>query len=192
LGVALGDVGQERPEWREGIAAIRLIAVTGARRSEILELCWPEVDFERKEIRKKDSKTGPKTIQLNDPAVAILQGLGLRRRSETWVIPSLSSADKPLRGIAAIWGEVRTRAGLQDVRLHDLRHSLASMGTKAGLNLQVIGGILGQSQVGTTSRYSHLAESTVADASELVGARIAAAMDGGQGGVILPIARGQS
>ncbi len=190
--MALGDVGQERPEWREGIAAIRLIAVTGARRSEILELCWPEVDFERKEIRKKDSKTGPKTIQLNDPAVAILQGLGLRRRSETWVIPSLSSADKPLRGIAAIWGEVRTRAGLQDVRLHDLRHSLASMGTKAGLNLQVIGGILGQSQVGTTSRYSHLAESTVADASELVGARIAAAMDGGQGGVILPIARGQS
>lgn len=187
LGAALRAVEQDHPEWSHAIAAIRLLSLTGARKNEILHLAWSEVDFDRRELRKVDSKTGPKTIPCSDPTMAILQGLYLKRQSEDWVIPSMRNDDKPLDWITGAWNEVRKRAGLKDVRLHDLRHSLASMGTRSGLNLQTIGGILGQSQISTTQRYSHLDSGEVRNASQVVGLRIDEVMNGREPAVVLPM-----
>jgi len=165
-----------------GIRIIRLLALTGARRNEIESLKWAEVDFERSALHLGDSKTGAKTIALAPPALAILSAVE-RTEGSPWVFPAISGGSH-YQGLGKLWRTIRKSAGLDDVRLHDLRHTFASFGAAGGLSLPMIGALLGHSQAATTQRYAHLANDPVSEAAGRVGSAISAAMDGDDGEVI--------
>jgi integrase len=157
-------------------AAIRLLALTGARRSEILNLRWREVDLERGLLVLPDSKTGAKLIHLSQPAVEILEKLPRLDANEFVIAGGKEGAS--YQGLNAIWEDVRAAAGLPDVRLHDLRHTYASIGAGASLGLPIIGKLLGHTQAQTTARYAHIGDDPLRRASNAIGASIAAAMNG--------------
>jgi integrase len=156
-------------------AAIKLLLLTGCRKGEIANLRWKHVDFERKCLRLPDSKTGAKVVYLNAPARALLQELP-RMADNPRVIPGMR-ADGGGPAVDKVWSRVRKAAGLTDVRLHDLRHSFASVGAAGGLSLPVIGALLGHKHATTTARYAHLSADPLRAANDAVGARIAAAMN---------------
>ena len=167
-------------------AAIRLLLFTGCRLREILHLKWEHVDLERGLLFLADSKTGRKTIVLNAPALAVLSDL---RRIGSYVVPG-DDADKPRADLKRPWAAVSKRAGLDGVRLHDLRHTYASFGAGGGLGLPIIGKLLGHTQAATTARYAHLDNDPLRRASEHIGGRIAAALDGRRGASVVPIRGG--
>jgi integrase len=156
------------------VAAIRLLALTGCRRSEITGLRWRNVDFERRLLLLDDSKTREKAVFLSPPAVSILASLP-RSDGKDFVIAG-SRVARASSVVDKAWDRVRKRAGLGDVRMHDLRHTFASFGAAASLGLPVIGKLLGHTQAQTTARYSHLAADPLRRAADTIGATIAAAM----------------
>ncbi len=181
LGEALAEAEESGTESPRAIAAIRLLLFTGARLSEVLSLKWRYVSFENGWLRLPESKTGSKTIYLNAPALEVLDKLG-PGDPNAWVFQG-AKLNRPLRNLDG-WYRIRAAADLADVRLHDLRHSFASVGAGAGLSLPLIGKMLGHSQAATTSRYAHLAVDPVQQAVEQVGATIAAALTGDKAEVV--------
>jgi integrase len=172
----LGDVFRSfeaEGRFRAGIAALRLLLFTGARLREILHLRWENVDFERGLLLLPDSKTGRKTITLNTAALAVLQSL---EREAAFVIPG-SRPDVPRADLKKTWAAVTEAARLVGLRIHDLRHSFASVGVGAGLGLPFVGKLLGHTQAATTQRYAHLDADPVRRAADAIGATIAAALD---------------
>jgi integrase len=155
-------------------AAIKLLLLTGCRRGEIVNLLWEHVDFEHGCLRLPDSKTGAKVVYLNAPARALLESLP-RMEGNPRVI-SGTRVESASASIDNVWPNVREDAGLQGVRLHDLRHSFASVGAAGGLSLPIIGALLGHKHATTTARYAHLSADPLRAANDAVGARIAAAM----------------
>ncbi len=155
-------------------AAIKLLLLTGCRRGEIVDLRWDHVDFEHECLRLPDSKTGAKVVYLNAPARVLLQELP-RMTDNPRVIPGMR-ADSASAAIENAWERVRAAAGLIGVRLHDLRHSFASVAAAGGLSLPIIGALLGHKHATTTARYAHLSADPLRAANDAVGARIAAAM----------------
>jgi integrase len=153
-------------------AALRLLIFTGARLREILHLKWDQIDFERGLLLLPTSKTGKKSIVLNAPALAILNGLP---RAGDYVITG-TSTDKPRADLKKPWKAVSNRAGLTGVRIHDLRHTHASVGAGAGLGLPIIGKLLGHTQAVTTQRYAHLDNDPLRKASERIASHLASAM----------------
>ena len=171
-----------RPENRRTIisphaaGAVRLLILTGARLREILHLEWRHIDFERGLLFLADSKTGKKTIVLNGPAVAVLEGLP---RVGRFVIAGASAGsknEKPRSDLKRPWELISQRAGLDGVRLHDLRHTFASVGAGGGMGLPIVGKLLGHTQASTTQKYAHLDNDPVRRASERIGSDIARAM----------------
>jgi len=162
-------------------AAIRLLLFTGCRLREILHLRWEHVDLERGLLFLPESKTGRKTIILNAPAMAVLSNLD---KLGSYVVPG-DDPEKPRSDLKRPWGAVSKRAGLDGVRLHDLRHTYASFGAGGGLGLPIIGKLLGHTQSATTARYAHLDNDPLRRAAENIGGRIAAALEGkGSGAVV--------
>ncbi len=153
-------------------AAIRLLALTGCRRNEILRLRWDEVRADAMELALRDTKTGPRTVPLSPEAAAILARLP-RVAKNPYVVPGRKTG-APLSGIFLQWRRVRGQAGLDDVRLHDLRHSFASRALALGESLPTIARLLGHARVQTASRYAHLARGRVREAAARVAADIAA------------------
>jgi integrase len=172
------------------VAAIRLLALTGARRSEIIQLRWRNVDFERQFLLLDDSKTREKVIHLSPPAIDILANLP--RVAENEFVIAGGKAGQPFVGVDKVWDRIRRSAGLQGVRLHDLRHTFASIGASASLGLRIIGGLLGHTQAQTTQRYAHLSADPLRKAADTIGATIAAAMAGTKGADVVPIRGGKS
>ncbi len=174
LGKTLDELGQEGQMTPWTLAAVRLLLFTGARLSEILTLKWQWVDLDGARLNLPDSKTGKKTVHLSPMACDVLRGLP-RLSGNPFVIcgakprSHLVNLEKP-------WRAIRARAGLDGVRLHDLRHSFASIAAASGLSLVMIGKLLGHSQPQTTARYAHLAADPVAEANRLVGERMATAL----------------
>ena len=158
------------------LAAIGLLIFTGARREEILSLKWAHVDLEHGVLRLPTSKTGFKVVVLNAPAITILAALP-RVEKNPYVLPGLRKG-RHLVNVTATWHVVRALAGIKDVRIHDLRHSMASVAADAGLSLPVIGKLLGHTQAQTTQRYAHLSADPLKVAAEMIGERIVAAMSG--------------
>ncbi|MGP8193387.1 MAG: tyrosine-type recombinase/integrase [Methylovirgula sp.] len=169
------------------VAAVRLLALTGARRSEIIQLRWRNVDIDRALLLLDDSKTREKVIHLSPPATEILARLP-RVAGNEFVIAG-GKAGRPFVGIDKVWDRIRVSAGLPDVRIHDLRHTFAAFGAGASLGLPIIGRLLGHSQAQTTLRYSHIASDPLRRAGDSIGIAIAAAMAGGNGGEVVPIRR---
>ena len=153
-------------------AAIKLLLLTGCRKGEILALEWQSVDFANSCLRIPDSKTGAKIVYLNAPARAILQTLP--READNPLVIGGTKKGLGVLGIDKVWSRVRSRAELSDVRLHDLRHSFASVGVAGGLSLPILGALLGHRNAVTTARYAHLSDHPIRAANEMIGARIAA------------------
>ena len=144
-------------------AGIRLLMLTGCRRNEILTLRWEDVRLEAQELKLRDSKTGPRTVSLSPEAVAVLAAMP-RLSDNPWVIPGAKPGAR-LSSLFEPWRRVRARAGLDDVRIHDLRHSYASRALALGESLPVIARLLGHAQIQTTARYTHLTRDAVKDAA---------------------------
>ena len=153
-------------------AALRLLMLTGCRCGEIVGLRWEDVHLDRSEIRLADSKTGPRTVSLSPAAVRVLAEVP-RPAGNPWVIAGAKPGAR-LPHITYYWYRVRKRAGLEDVRLHDLRHSFASRALALGEPLPMIGKLLGHSKIQTTARYAHLARDSIRDSAVRVAASIAA------------------
>jgi integrase len=165
---------EKRAESPFVLAAIRLLVFTGARLNEILALRWEDVDIQRALMDLPDSKTGRKTIYLNAPALAVLASLPRLQGN-----PHVICGERDGAGMVNLqkpWRRLRQRAELEDVRLHDLRHSFASVAAAGGLSLPMIGKLLGHRSTLTTQRYAHLADDPARAANEAVAARLSAAM----------------
>ena len=160
------------------VAAIRLLILTGARLREILHAQWRHVDFERGIMLLPDSKTGKKPVYLSAAALSILSALP-RIEGNPHVIAGAKDG-APRVDLKKPWAAITSAAGLEGVRLHDLRHSFASIGAGASMGLPVIGKLLGHSQAATTHRYAHLDADPLRRAADTIGATIAAAMERGE------------
>ena len=170
LGEVLAQCEATSSESAFTLAAIRLLILTGARRNEILTLKWAYVDKQRAQLRLPDSKSGAKIIRLSKPALAELSAIPKVKGNDYVIV-----GDKKGRHLVNLqdpWQRIRKAAGIEDVRLHDLRHSFASVAAEGGASLGIIGKLLGHTQVVTTGRYAHLTEATVDQANEDVGERI--------------------
>ena len=154
------------------VAAVRLLMFTGARQGEIASLRWEYVQSPR--LMLPDSKTGAKIIWLNNPALAVIDALP-DRRSTGFVFPARQSENRPL-ALDVPWTRIRKRAALPDVRLHDLRHSFASVAIADNVPLSIIGKLLGHALPETTARYAHLADGVIAEAAERVCGGLATAL----------------
>jgi len=155
-------------------AAIKLLLLTGCRRGEVADLLWEHVDLETQCLRLPDSKTGAKVVYLNAPTLEVLLKLPRIEANPHVIVGSKEGCG--LSGLDKIWYRVRKLAKLDGVRLHDLRHSFASVGIASGLSLPLIGALLGHTHATTTARYAHLSADPIRAANEAVGARLAAAM----------------
>ena len=152
-------------EWPLQVAAIRLLLLTGCRKGEILTLRWS--DYREGHLFLRDSKTGPRTVWLSAPARNVLDGL---ERSGQWVFPA-ARGNRPRSGgwLHSAWLHIRTDVGLDGVRLHDLRHTHASIALRQGETVLAIGRLLGHGNAETTLKYTHPADAMIADAAETLG-----------------------
>lgn len=136
------------------IAAIRMLMYTGCRSGEILSLKWSDVFLTEGYLHLKDSKTGEKTIPINESAKSIL--INLRQQKGN---PYVFVGEKPgacLTTLKTAWTKVRRLAKLEEVRIHDLRHTFASLAIKQGVDLYTVSKLLGHKNIATTTRYAHL------------------------------------
>ena len=153
-------------------AALRLLMLTGCRMREILTLRWDDINPDLGELRLRDSKTGARIVPLPPQALAVLEKVA-RCPNSPWVF----AGAKPHRHLSQLtqhWHGVRERAGLQDVRIHDLRHSFASRALALGESLSMIGRLLGHADMGSTARYAHLQRDAERQAAAKVGNSIEA------------------
>jgi integrase len=176
VGEVLREMEQEGVELASAIAAVRLLMLTGCRLGEIMRLKWEYVDFAGRALRLPDSKTGAKVVHLGQPALDVLAAIE-RCEDNPWVITG-TLPGAPLYDLQPFWQRVRARAGLKDVRIHDLRHTFASTAVAAGQGLPIIGKLLGHTQVQTTARYAHLAADPVKLAANQVAHKIANSLNG--------------
>ena len=146
-------------------AAIRLLLLTGCRQGEIRELVWQ--DYRSGHLFLRDSKTGPRTVWLSSPARAVLDDLP---RTVRWVFPVANGSGPLSTGMLdRFWRTLREGAGLPDVRMHDLRHSCATLALRQGETVLTIGRLLGHRDSATTLKYTHFADAMARDAVEAVG-----------------------
>ncbi len=166
VGRALCALEAEGPVRARAAAALRLLMLTGCRSGEILTLRWSDIDRKAGELRLRDAKMGARMVPLTPAALQVLAGIKRVRRSP-WVITG-GRPDRHLATLTKYWHRVRERAEVEDVRIHDLRHSFASRALALGLPLPMIGRLLGHTDVSSTARYAHLSQ----DAEKVAAARV--------------------
>ena len=154
------------------VAVVRLLLLTGCRKGEILTLCWS--DYREGHLFLTDSKTGPRTVTLNTQARRILERRP--RGGSPFVFPSPRNPALPRSRNLAFWDRARREACIEDVRLHDLRHTHASHAVMNGVPVPVVSRLLGHSDVRSTLRYAHLGDRQIEEAAERVGQAIATIM----------------
>ncbi len=185
LGAALSEAEVAQGASNSVIAAIRLLLVTGCRLNEILTLRWDYLDMEGQCLRLPETKTGAKVVQLSAPALEILSKIERRDDNPHVIVGKrrgshLVNAQKP-------WRHIRAQADLDDVRLHDLRHTFASIAAGLGEGLPMIGKLLGHTQAATTHRYAHLASDPVKQSAERIGAVVSGLLNADVGAEIVQL-----
>ena len=155
----------------QAIAAVKLLVLTGRRLTEVLGLQWDWLDLQSKLLRLPDTKNGALVVSLNEAALALLLQLRSAPNVGKFVIPGQRKG-RPLVNLQKPWRALRKLADLEDVRLHDLRHTFASIGAGLGMSLSLLGRLLGHTQASTTARYAHLAQNPVRDAADAIGAEL--------------------
>jgi len=180
----LGDALASFKGYWAGPAAIRLLLLTGMRKSEVLSLKWEEISTEHGWIRLPDSKTGAKTVPIGAPALRLLAELP-RVNGNPYVLPAARprhaiDAGKPQHfvQVQTSWEAVTKAAGIEGLRLHDLRHAFASIGAIGGDSLFILGKLLGHADSATTQRYAHLAVDPLRAVADRISGQVAAAMGG--------------
>lgn len=154
-------------ENRVAASAIKLLLFTGARRNEVTYAKWEFVNWEKRTLLVPRAKSGrPRSIHLNSAALELLRCFP-RMENNPYIFPSPVTG-RPSPSLHFPWWRIRDKAGLGDVRLHDLRHSFASFLVNQGVSLYVVQGLLGHTQSRTTQRYAHLANETLSDAVEVI------------------------
>lgn len=164
----LDEVVADGTETEHVAGAFKLLLFTGCRLGEIQTLKW---DYVRDKLHLPDSKTGAKTVYLNDAARSVLDALP-RVEGNPYVIAGAVEGQH-VTDLQKPWRRIRARAGLEDVRIHDIRHSFASAAVGLGMSLPLIGKLLGHTTPQTTARYAHLADDPIRAAAELVGGAMA-------------------
>lgn len=166
----------EAEEWTapSAVACIRLLILTGCRLGEIQTLKWAWVDLKSKLINLPDSKTGKKTIYLGQAAMDELRRTP-KIKDNPFVITGYIEGQY-LMDIQRPWRRIRKAAGLEDVRIHDLRHTFASHGVAIGQGLPIIGKLLGHTGIQTTARYAHLAADPALEVADKISERLAVAL----------------
>ncbi len=173
LGQVLDEVSGNGSQVSAGaVTTIRLLMLTGCRKNEIMTLPWKHVDLDRAEMRIVNGKTGDRTVHLSPAAVNVLAALP-REPDNPWVVPGAKPGTH-MADIDGAWQSIRAKAGLDDVRIHDIRHSFASRALALGEGLPIIGRLLGHRRIETTARYAHLARDSVRESAERIAVSIAA------------------
>ena len=173
----LDEYSGTRPELRQQADMIRLLLLTGCRRGEVRMLRWSEVDGDT--LALGDSKTGPRTVRLSARARRIIERQP--RVESAFVFPSPRNRDRPRGPQIRLWDSVRRAAGIEDVRLHDLRHTFASHAVMNGVPVPVVSRLLGHRDVRMTLRYAHLADKEIEAAAERIGTALAHVISSDQG-----------
>ncbi len=167
---------QHEARWLEAAAAIRLLAPTGCRRSEVLDLRWRNIGTNA--LNLEDSKTGPRSVPLGEATRALIEALPGARDPGAFLFPKNAGRDSP-PNIVACWRRVCNDAKLGRLRMHDLRHTAANQTVMAGENLPLVGKLLGHRRHRTTAGYAYISDGHLVEAAEKVGCLIAEAMNGG-------------
>ena len=170
FGTALADLEAVRNVSPWAAAALRLLILTGARSGEVLGLKWSMVDLPRALLDLPTSKTGAKKIKLSGAALEVLRAIP-KVENVDWVIVGRRHGEA-MTSLQRPFNEVCKRAGITGLRIHDLRHSAASIATSGGVGLPVVGALLGQSQAYTTQRYSHIHDDAERNAAEVIATKI--------------------
>ncbi len=171
----LERLGKALDTEKDGNAAdaVRLLLLTGARRSEVLGATWNEFDLVAGLWTKEAHRTKQRKrhrVPLSDTAVTVLLEMRELKGESEYLFPTVNGTWRT--EINGAWNRIRKAAGLKDFRLHDLRHSFASIGASNGLSLEMIGALLGHNDVTTTARYSHLFDDALRSAANLIGGKL--------------------
>ncbi|OYY73055.1 tyrosine-type recombinase/integrase [Sphingomonas sp. 28-63-12] len=175
LGETMAAAASLGVESSYAIAAIRLLILTGCRRNEILTLKRSYIDPHHRCLRLPDSKTGAKIVHLGAPAMKVILSIPYVEGSP-YLLPG-RKAGTHLTDLQSSWERIRKTAGLEDVRIHDLRHSFASVGASIGDSMLIIGALLGHKSTKTTERYTHLSDHPLKSAADRISEEIAQRMD---------------
>lgn len=178
LAAARIPLGKKGHIGGDGIAAIRLLILTGMRRDEIRDLRWENVDWRRSLLRLPDSKTGKRDVIVSDDVMDLLGRHARAKGNPRQGLVVCSRQGNKLYSLGNTWGIVRRLAGIPDVRLHDLRHSVASDAIMNGVPLEIVGKMLGHRNYRTTQRYAHIADTVLRDAVNLTSQTIVRSAQG--------------
>lgn len=175
LGTALTALEGQREVARPVADAIRLLAMTGCRLSEITSLQWPSVDLERGAIDLPDAKTGPRLVALGEAAIGLLATVDRNEHTAVFQRPSGAPITKWM--VEKAWKKLRAAAGITDIRVHDLRHTVGTYAGAAGFNAFVIRDLLGHKTLAMTSRYVGKDVAPLRNAADFVSGRVSAAFN---------------
>jgi len=159
----LADAERKNEVSPSVIHALRVLLMTGARLQEVLTMKWEYVDFESSKINLPDSKSGKKTIWLSDKARDYIDAIP-HKRGNPFVFPGQRTGSQ-LVNLQKPWRKLRTTAGIEDVRIHDLRHTYASLAVSQNLSLPIVGKLLGHKSTKSTERYAHLYDEVMKNAA---------------------------
>ncbi len=178
LGSVLANAEKEQTELHDAVNAIRLLALTGCRLNEVLSLKWQDVDFEVGALWLEDAKTGSRAHAIGAPAMALL-GRIQRVEGSPWVFRRRNSMEPlPDYTLKNMWRRIRKTAELNDVRLHDLRHTVGTYAGQTGANAFLVRDKLGHKTIAMAGRYVNRDASPLRQLSDQVESRIEAAMLG--------------
>jgi len=142
---------------------IPLLLLTGVRKRELLDAKWEHFDLDQRRWRVPHTKSGkPRFVPLSQAAIEILSNVP-RWEGCPFVVPN-PETKKPYKDIFYVWNKARIEAGVPDCRVHDIRHTAASLWASAGQSLYVVGQILGHQRASTTQRYAHLSQESLLSA----------------------------
>lgn len=178
LGEALENAERNGSEHPSAINTIRLLLFTGCRKNEVLSLKWEYVDFENEMLRLPDSKTGQKVVLLGDAALDLLKSLP-KFEGNPYAFPGIKPGNHFV-GLGRVWRRLAEKASVNDVRLHDIRHTFASEGASLGLGLPIVGNLLGHKNPSSTARYAHVAPSPARKAANNVSGALKTALNSHQ------------